>query len=519
MKGCRRFTLNHTVLHRAIGLALLSFGPHAAAIDFTDNTAASGFIATHSANKPSCGQAIADFDRNGTLDAFVTGYVDDNHLFLNNADGTFSESPFNVQLNPPGTNCGPAAAADFDNDGWQDIYMGCDGDNFLLRNNAGNGFVNVTASAGVNQTERTEAVAWADINQDGWLDLFVGTYPPGLNPDINDPLNQDHIFLSNGDGTFTNINQSFDPEPLTRPVLAATFTDLDNDGDLDLYVVNDKLVKNTLWRNDGPGCSGWCFTDVSAMTNTDRRVYGMGIASGDIDLDGDLDLYFSSIAEQVVLRNDLDQGTLVFTEISNSSGMNFDAVGWGTHWIDFDNNQWLDAYLATNGTTFPDDTDRVYENLTDTSFMDISAASGASNDRQSQGVSQWDFNADGLQDLLVCNNSTDYSVYTNSTAGAGNWIAIELDGDTGPVNRNAIGTRVLVTTPDGVEQMREVTSGQSRGGNSSLIQHFGLGAATVADVQFLWPDGEVSGLDGLAVNQTYKFVHPVPDFIVSIGFE
>ncbi len=506
----------HIIWGFAVSSALLT--QNLPAIEFTDVTLSSGFSASHFANKPSCGQAVADFDHNGWLDAFVTGYFDDNHLLLNNGDGSFSESALSTQLNPSGSDCGPVAAADFNNDGWADLYVGCDGNNYLFRNDAGAGFTDVTAMAGVNHTARTEAVAWADINGDSWLDLYVGTYPPVLNPVIDDPINQDQIWLSNGDGTFTNINQGFAAEPLTRPVLAATFTDLDNDGDLDLYIVNDKLVKNTLWRNDGPGCGSWCFTDVSAATNTDREVYGMGIASGDIDLDGDLDLYFSSIAEQVVLRNDLDLGSLAFTEISDSSGLNFNAVGWGTHFADFDNDGWLDAYLATGGTTPDVNTDRVYYNLANLQFDDVSITSGASNPLNSNGTSQWDYNADGRQDLIVCNNSDAYALYANSTAMTDNWIAIELSGEDADINRDAIGARIHLSTVDGI-QMREVTSGQSRGGNSSLIQHFGIGAATAVDLQISWPDGASSVINGITANRYHKFLHPEPDFISSTGFE
>ncbi len=476
------------------------------AIEFSDETAATGLLAPHSASKPSCGQAIADFNQDGRLDIFLTGFTAPNRLFLQSSQASFAESPLSAALNPSTSNCGSVAAADYNNDGWPDLYLACSSDNYLFRNDQGSGFTDVTATLQVNHRGNSETVAWGDINQDGQLDLFVGSYPSTTTPDLGNPDNLDQIWLSQADGSYLNISHLLDVATRGRTALAAQFSDLDNDGDVDLYVVNDKLQGNSLWRNDGPGCDGWCLTEVAPLTGSDRPVFGMGIAIGDIDHDGDMDLYFSSISEQVLLRNDLDQGSLAFTEISAAAGLNFDAVGWATHFADFNNDQRLDAYLATGNIDYPYNTDRVYQGNGMAVFKDVSLTSNASNAERTQGASQWDYDGDGSQDLVVCNNNSDYRLYRNVSSDTGNWLAIRLDGNTTSINRDAIGSRIRVTDSRGLTQLRDVTSGQARGGNSSLIQHFGLGEQQQVSVSIRWPNGHRDE-HALDANQLYQFFY------------
>ena len=512
--------------HIYLALCFASWGCASHAIEFEDVTTTAGIVATHSAPVESCGQAIADVDGNGWLDFFTTGHDQPNTLFLNQGDGTFLNAPFQNQVMTG--KCSPAAFADFDNDGLADLFVACaeDEDNHLFRNTGGNGFEDVTATAGVNHLGRSEAVAWADFNEDGWLDLFVGTYPPTGDPDIEDPINWDQLYINDGDGTFTSISDTLDPEELVKTALAATFADIDNDNDLDLYVINDKLDGNTLWRNDGPGCGGWCFTDISVATGANRPVWGMGIAAEDTDLDGDLDLYFSSIAEQVYLRNDLiETGSLAFTDLSDAVNLNYDAIGWATHFLDADNDRRLDAYLASS-TVFPTAApDRFYRNsgtLHSPFFDDISLTSGdVTNDESTMGASQWDYDRDGRQDLLTCDNGEGYRLVRNITSDTGHWLALELSGtEGGGFNRDAIGTRVKVTTPDGKSQIREIASGQARGGNSSFVAHFGLGMYTSAEVLITWPDGSQREWNPPHVDDHFQlFPSQAPQMLLRTGFE
>jgi len=278
----------------------------AIAMSFEDVSAAAGFAPSFSADIPAGGIAVADFDGNGWPDIFVTGFFEPNRLFFNAGDGTFFENAA-INQSLAGDRCSVTAAADFDNDGWPDLYVGCRGDdNHLFRNNLGTGFIDVTPAElrhqpGNPQSQRTDAVAWGDIDGNGLPDLFIGIYPTSNTPDLNNPDNLDRIVLNLGNGQWQNVATGLDPATLARTALAATFTDIDGDGDVDLYVINDKLQGNSLWRNDGPGCGGWCLTDIGPASGADRPVFGMGIAVGDYDRDGMSDLYFSSIKEQVLL--------------------------------------------------------------------------------------------------------------------------------------------------------------------------------------------------------------------------
>jgi len=513
-----------SAIHRALtavaGLALAA--PATAGIYFEDVTDVAGIDAPHVSKPPTCGQAVGDVDRDGWPDLFVTGFQADNRLYINDGDGTFSGSPHSATLTPAGADCGSAAFADYDNDGWPDLYLACFGDNYLFRNLQGAGFTDVTTQAAVNHPNRSEVVAWGDVNADGWLDLYIGTHPGTGDPEITEPENWDWLLLNNGDGSFSDATAALagaDAEPLTRPVLAAQFSDLDADGDADLYVVNDRLRGNMLWRNDGPGCGGWCFSDVSQATGTDAAVWGMGIAIGDTDRDGDPDMYFSSIGEQIYLENRLaPTGALEFIDRSAELGLDFDATGWATHFMDADNDGWLDAYLATAGLT-PADADRFYRHDPAGSvFEDISAASGISDTERTIGASQWDYDRDGRVDLVTCNANRAYRLFRNVSTDTGHWVGIELIGS-GPVNRDAVGAVITLRAGAAPEQRREVAAGQARGGNSMLAQHFGTGEATAVDVKVTWPDGTEQTVNGLGVDRYHAIGYAAGGLLMRCGFE
>jgi len=502
---------------------LMCAGAAQADIAFQRVSDAAGVTATHSGSIYSCGQAVADVNGDRWPDLFVTGHEDPNHLYLNLGDGSFEASPHSGQLTPADSDCGPVAFADYNNDGRPDLYMTCLGSNFLFRNDGAAGFADVTDSAGVDQLGRSQVVAWGDVNADGWLDLYVGYYPfsdPPDPPDPEAPCPFDCLFLNDGDGTFTSISHLLDPDELAKTAFAANFTDIDNDGDMDLYVVNDRFDGNTLWRNDGPGCGGWCLTNVAVATGADEPVEGMGIAVGDTDADGDLDLYFSSTAGQgqVYLENRLsDSGALQFVNATEATGLGYHAIGWATHFIDMDNDRWLDAYLAVMND--PPLSDRVYRNVPgQVEFADVSAGGGASDPEETLGASQWDYDRDGRQDLVTCNANEGYEIYRNVTADAGDWLEVELIGG-GGVNRDAIGSRVTLTSADGLQQIREVTSGQGRAGNSMFPVHFGLGDQAIEALRVDWPDGAQTVVDAPVANSYLGLVHPDAEVVFSDGYE
>lgn len=514
-------------LARCVGLLLLPWASGAAAMSFEDVSQPAAFAPDFLADIPAGGIAVADFDRNGFPDLFVTGYKKPNRLYFNAGDGTFTSDP-GIDDDIAGNDCSVAAAADFDNDGWSDLYVGCRNQgNLLLRNLGGTGFANVItpetdhAATGSN-SPRTDAVAWGDLTGNGHLDLFIGVYPSSGSPDLDDTDNLDRIVLNHGNGSWSNIALDFtgtERAKLGRTALAAAITDLDLDGRPDIYVVNDKLQGNVLWRNGGAGCSGWCFSDVAAAAGADTEVYGMGLAVGDVDRDGSWDLYFSSIDEQVLLRGS-SQEPLIF-ERDNDTVLDHQAVGWGTIFADFDDDGWEDAFLAVNSGSFSssDTVDQLFRNQHDGTFAAVTAGTVFDTIRPTEAAAIIDFDMDGRLDLVLghWNQTPGYRLYRNDTAGDGRWIGFRLVGG-GPVNRDAVGTRIIVDTGDGPMQMRELRAGESRGSSHQPILHFGLGTHASAEVTIIWPDGLTHTFTDMAAGTYHQREYPTNDRLFADRF-
>ncbi len=483
---------------------------------FSDISASSGVDVTHAAKTFGIGQAWIDVNNDGYLDIYVTDQQGPNHLLINQGDETFIEMVQFEIVNLPNQSCTGVSIADFDNDGWEDIYVNCFGNNHLFKNDNGMSFLDVTQSSNVNDMNNSQVSAWADINNDGWLDLYVVNYNDGS------LAVEDSFFLSNGDSTFTNISSDFDEVNLKKPGLAVTFFDYDKDGDQDLYVVSDRLHGNVLWRNDGPPTNGcglfWCFTDVSVATNTDTKVYGMGIATGDIDLDGDLDMYFSSIGEQVLLLNQLSQGSATFLNVSDTSVLNVpNTAGWGTMFFDYDNDSYLDAMIATYGQT-TDTSEKLFKGNGDSSFIDVTPNAGITDNIYTEGISFGDMNNDGLLDILKGNRNSGYKLYKNNIVNSYNWLEIKLSGGLG-VNLNAIGSRVEVLLSNGKTLVREVTSGDARGSGNQIGLHFGLGDNLINKVTIFWIGGYSEIWTDFVVNTQNQRSYVTAITVYSDGFE
>lgn len=489
------------------------------AAQFLDISESAGVDDDHHSNSFGVGQAWIDVNRDSYLDLFVTDRGGPNHLYINQGDETFAEFPAYANLALSEQPCHGVGIGDYDNDGWQDIYIACAGPNRLFRNLAGAAFEEVGAAAGVANPDNSQVITWGDVNNDGYIDIYLVNYfSIGTSRELSS--SRDALYLNQGDGTFIDMGHELDATETQKPGLAATFLDFDGDMDLDIYVINDRLSGNTLWRNDGAPdgeCTKtWCFTDVSAETNTDRAVYGMGIAVGDYDHDGDEDLYFSSIGEQVLLQSQITQGELSYIEKSNESGLNFISTGWATLFFDVDNDTWLDAYIATWGAS-TEDSDQFYINQRDNSFLSVSETAGIQTFTRSEGAAKGDFNNDGLIDVIVTDPGTAFFLYKNVSNAGNNWISFELTGG-GNINRDALGAVVEVTTTDLSTYRQMLISGGSRGSGNELRLHFGLGDQSLSQVKVIWPNGTEHFINP-GINDIHQIRFQDLDQISRNGFE
>ena len=456
------------------------------------------------------GQAWGDYDNDGWLDLYVTGNLDANVLYHNQQNGSFSISSYSSQLSLPKNKSGAAVWTDYDNDGWRDLYVLVDGNNVLYKNLEGQGFQDVTAQAGVGTPGKGAAAAWGDYDNDGWLDLYVTNWAclPECEPFRLEP-SQDRLYHNKGDGSFEDVSQLLSFEKTLGSGFAASFADVDNDQDLDIYVVNDiyaNVIGNVLWRNDGPGCGGWCWTDASELTQSDAYMHGMGLAIADYDSDGDLDMYASDMAGPMNLFRNTGLG---FEDATSETGVGVnkeETVGWGTAFLDVDNDGWQDLMLATTG--MKSHRERHYGGTAATqgmhhphpnmlfknfggSFSDLSQKSWLENDKPSMGLAIADYDNDGWLDFVQGNWNDGYALYHNESGliNDNHWLTIRLVGQ-GYVNRDAIGARVYLTTNNGKTQMQEVKSGSSFGAGNDPRLHFGLGKASIDALWVIWPNGE-----------------------------
>lgn len=474
---------------------------------FVHVTKAAGIDAKHTQGYQVTGQAWADYDGDGWLDLYVTDSVGPNTLYRNNGDGTFSVSPLNEQVALPEHYSGGASWADYDNDGWPDLLALGREENVLFRNLGGQGFEDVTVAAGLTDKNASKTASWADYDNDGWLDLYIANW--GCTPHCartpGSPGQPDQLYHNNGDGTFSNVTPLL-RNKTTGGNFVARWLDYDNDGDLDIYVVNDEFVPpvgNLLFRNDGPGCDGWCFTEVAEEAGAAIRVMGMGVAADDWDQDGDLDIYFTNAGKMKLLQN---QGDGTFVEAAAEAGvaLNRDSVGWGAVSLDYDNDGARDLYVALMMADRPGAFNPLFRNDGTGVFSDIGPASGADDPGPSVGVASADYDNDGWVDLVVGNYDRGYHLYRNTALAddANRWLALKLIGG-GPVNRDAVGARAIVTTSDGRVQMQDVHNGSSVGSGNALTLNFGLGEADIKSVEIVWPDGSSQVYTDLQPNTAY----------------
>ena len=518
---------------------------------FTDATDAAGVAFEHVAHETEMfplggGVLVIDFDGDGLHDIYAVNSVGPNVLYRNNGDSTFTETAAAAGVDDPEGRGNGGCAADYDNDGDQDMFVTNYGPSRLFRNDGGS-FADVTVSAGVMDSGnafRNTGCAWGDYDRDGFVDLvFVRHLYEShrrlfQTRDFLDAIARLALFRNNGDGTFTdttailgNVSAPTDPafSGQTGNIWGAGFqpgwADFDNDGDLDLYVVNDlgaEVQRNVLWRNDGDAGGGsWTFTDVSLGSGANAAVFGMGIAVGDYDLDGFLDIFVTNIRDNVLLKN--DGSGLRFEDSARDAGARVGLidrrarVAWGTFLFDYDNDGDEDLYLASGylradnvavgAAANPLEQPNVLlRNEGDGTFVDVSTASGSDDSGVGRGAVYLDYDNDGCLDVFVVNLGQRSILLRNVCEMERNWIAVKPVGTSS--NRDAIGARVTIEV-DGAVQIREIAAGSSQMGQNMLEAHFGLGTArTVDSVTVVWPSGKVKRLTDVPANQRLTIVEP-----------
>ena len=488
-----------------------------------------------------CGVACFDFDNDGWLDLFVmSGTRLDgapgatNRLYKNNRNGTFTDVTAKAGLTRSGW-ASAVTVGDYDNDGFDDLFITYYGQNVLYHNNGDGTFTDVTARAGLQQelVRYGSGCTWIDYDRDGHLDLFVATYlnttleklpKPGENPDCRwkgVPVNCGprglptgfvQLFHNNGDGTFTDVSRQSGVAAAARSYpMTAVAADYDNDGWPDIYVACDS-TPSWLFRNQHDGT----FREEAlergvALSEDGVEQAGMGIAAGDYDLDGNIDIFKTHFADDTnVLYHNSGKGFFDDVTIRAGIGVETRFVGWGAGVVDLDNDGLPDLFLVTGSVypevertlpAYPFRTPRlVFRNLGDGRFEELidEAGPGVAAAHTSRGCAFGDFDNDGDMDILVMNMNEPPSLLRNDVTGGGHWLKVLLTGTAS--NRSAIGARV-VARYGGRQQAQDVTAQSSFYSANDRRLHFGLGAATSADLVIRWPNGMSETIQGVEADQ------------------
>ena len=498
---------------------------------------------------PGSGVALLDYDNDGWLDIYLLNGstfpalkgkepAPRAMLLHNNHDGTFTDVTEKAGVANERWGFG-VAVADYDNDGWSDIYVANYGKNRLYHNNHDGTFTDVAEMAGVALRGWSAGPTWGDYDRDGLVDLFVPGYvkfdaehPPmagqaGVSASACQfrgvsflmcgprglPGEGDHLFHNSGDGTFIDVSKKAGvSDPQNYYGLASVFVDADDDGWLDLAVANDS-VPRYLYRNRHDGT----FEDVSylsgfALTNEGLAQASMGIAVGDFNRDGRLDFFVTTFSDdyKTLYRND---GDFNFSDVTYPAGLGRTTIpflGWGAGFLDFDNDGLLDIFVA-NGHVYPsvDQCDwgttwaerpQLFRNLDGTKFQEVPPATGSGLALvvPARGAAFGDLFNDGHIDVVLNNMDSTPALLRNVVKNGNHWIAFKLVGGA-KSPRDAVGAAVFLTA-GGFRQRGDVLSGGSYGSSSDPRVHFGLGTASkIERVEIRWPDGkkEEVGIPGV----------------------
>ena len=435
------------------------------------------------------GVCIADYDNDGDEDIYAFTRINENKLFVNQGDGTFLDAAPAMGLNY-GRHTSAAAWGDINNDGWMDLYVANYQRRDLLFLNKGPNeqgeiqFDEISIYAGIFNINEPRSVHFTDLDQDGWLDIYVTNY-----------WNENHYYHNNGDLTFTEQNEQLGLKGNLYS-MSGLFWDYDRDGDIDVYLVHDFLSPNVLYQNNEG-----IFEEVAAQVGVQIAAHGMGVDAADINHDGWLDLYITDLDENYLLLNHSGKS---FTRIDSEAGVNNTGMGWSCFFLDVDNDGWEDLYVV-NDSYFSPEPNVLYRNQGNNTFQSIETGRPVCSHQGGLGGATADFTQNGYPDIIICNN---YPGEGNQLflheGGPNHWIQVQLVGTQS--NRTAIGAIIEITDGEGQRQTQQIVSGSGYASQNSLWPLFGLGPATqVESLIIYWPSGQIDHHSQLAADQRYTF--------------
>lgn len=537
--------------------------------NFVDTTSSSGIrfmgVASHTSRKylmetMGSGVAVFDYDNDGLLDIFFVNGApladptakgtipekksekDWNRLYHQKKDGTFEDVTERAGLQGVGYGMG-VAVGDYDNDGYEDLYVTAYGGNRLYHNNGNGTFTDVTEKSGTGGSGWSTSAAWVDLDNDGLLDLvvlrymqwdfedvFCGEHREGYraycHPDIFRPISA-LVYHNEGNGRFTEVAQKIGMG-VPGKGLGLAIADFNRDRKIDVAVANDSMIE-FLYQNKGDGTFEETGLTAEMAVDGDGRTYaGMGIDFQDYNNDGLPDLVITNLANQkyALYRNNGDGSFTYDSYVSGIAGITLLHSGWGIHFFDYDNDGWKDLLIAQGHDL--DTIELNYPQLrykepmllarnTGKGFVDVSSQSGSVFQQPwvSRGMAMGDLDNDGRVDAVVTTNGGPAHILHNQTATKNHWLTINLVGHRS--NRDGIGAEIKVTTSKGSQYVTVSTAGSYLSSNDKRA-HFGLGVDAIAkEVEVHWPSGIVQKLENVRGDQILKIEESSQSAVGAMG--